>query len=464
MKIDVQQTEKSMVIVSIDITAEQAQQEYNKACRRIGQRVNVPGFRRGKAPLRMIEKSVGAERIKTEALDRYLPYVFAEAVSEKSLDIVAPPRVTAVEYELGKGIQVSAEIDLRPVLTLPELAMTVQVEKIKADTAALEAQELRTMLGSLASLDVVEGRDSIDTDVLTLDFSGSIAGEPIAGGKADNFVLDIQNNHLIEGFASQLVGRKVGELFTIEVPFPEDYFDASLAGKLASFDITIHKIEQHSIPELTNETAAKLGNYATAEEVKEAIAKRLAERAENELKFKKQQAVVEKLVSQLDVEIPVSMQERELSNLIENLDRQFKRQGLSLEELAQVQGKEQLLEGLRIEAVGRIKTSLAFSSIAKQEGLQVSEEEFHQQVLELCEARGMEEKTLMRQLAQQPSGVQALTDQVLAQKVVDLLVEKATFELVDKLTDVAGEQPQLSESVEAEAVVGTPAEVEPAQV
>jgi trigger factor len=463
MKIDVQSTEKSMVIVSIDITAEQAQQEYNKACRRIGQRVNVPGFRRGKAPLRMIEKAVGAERIKSEALDRYLPYVFAEAVSEKSLDIVAPPRVTAVEYELGKGIQVSAEIDLRPVLTLPELAMTVQVEKVKTDNTDLEAQELTAMLRRLASLEAVEGRDSVDTDVLTLDFSGSIEGEPIAGGKADNFVLDIQNNHLIEGFASQLVGRKVGETFTIEVPFPADYFDASLAGKLASFEITIHKIEQHSVPELSDEVAPKLGEFTTAAEVKASIATRLAERAENELKFKKQQAVVEKLVSQLDVDIPVSMQERELSILIENLDRQFKRQGLSLEELAQVQGKEQLLEGLRNEAIERIKTSLAFSSIAKQENLQVSEEEFHQQVVALCEARGMEEKTLMRQLAQQPSGVQALTDQVLAQKVVDLLVEKATFELVDAVVVAEAEKPQLPEVIEEATVLEPVAEEVPAQ-
>ena len=463
MKIDVQSTEKSMVIVSIDITAEQAQQEYNKACRRIGQRVNVPGFRRGKAPLRMIEKSVGVDRIKAEALDRYLPYVFAEAVSEKSLDIVAPPRVTSVDYELGKGIQVSAEIDLRPVLTLPELAFNVQVERVNNDTTEAEAQELTALLRRLASLEPVEGRESSKTDVLTLDFSGSVAGEPIAGGKAENFVLDIQNNHLIEGFASQLIGRKTGEAFTIEVPFPADYFDATLAGKLASFEITIHKIEQHSVPELTDETAPKLGEFTTAAEVKASIAKRLAERTENELKFKKQQAVVEKLVSQLDVDIPVSMQDRELSILIENLDRQFKRQGLSLEELAQVQGKEQLLEGLRNEAIERIKTSLAFSSIAKQENLQVSEEEFHQQVLGLCEARGMDEKTLMRQLAQQPSGVQALTDQVLAQKVVDLLVEKATFELVDAVIPTEAEKPELPEIIEESAVVESASEEVPAQ-
>jgi trigger factor len=172
---------------------------------------------------------------------------------------------------------------------------------------------------------------------------------------------------------------------------------------------------------------------------------------------------VEKLVSQLDVDIPVSMQERELSILIENLDRQFKRQGLSLEELAQVQGKEQLLEGLRNEAIERIKTSLAFSSIAKQENLQVSEEEFHQQVVALCEARGMEEKTLMRQLAQQPSGVQALTDQVLAQKVVDLLVEKATFELVDAVVVAEAEKPQLPEVIEEATVLEPVAEEVPAQ-
>jgi trigger factor len=463
MKIDVQQTEKSMVIVSIDITAEQAQQEYNKACRRIGQRVNVPGFRRGKAPLRMIEKAVGAERIKAEALDRYLPYVFAEAVSEKSLDIVAPPRVTAVDYELGKGIQVSAEIDLRPVLTLPNLALTVQVEKTTADTTEAEAQELEAMLKRLATLEAVEGRATTETDVLTLDFAGNIAGEPIAGGKAEGFVLDIQNNHLIEGFASQLVGRNVGETFTIEVPFPSDYFDESLAGKLASFDITIHKIEEHNVPTLNDEVAPKLGEFTTAEAVKTSIKERLAARTEEALKFKKQQAVVEKLVASLDVEIPASMQERELSILIENLDRQFKRQGLSLEELAQANGKEQMLAGLRAEAIDRIKTSLAFSSIAKQENLQVSEEEFHQQVLEMCEARGMEEKTLMRQLAQQPSGVQALTDQVLAQKVVDLLVEKATFEFVEP-SELAlpAEKPELPEV--AEEVVGVVAESETAQV
>jgi trigger factor len=429
MKVVIEKQEKNVAQINLDIPVEHAVQEYNKACRRLSQRLNIPGFRRGKAPRAMVEKTVGVERIKQEALERILPHAFADAISEHQLDVVAPPQVETFSFDLQGGIQVKANVELRPEVTVPDLSLQVTVPEYKHPEDA-EQKELNNLVERMITLEPVIDRPVVETDIVNIDFSGAVNGEAIRGGSAKNYRLDLVNNNFIEGFATQIVGHKLSEEFVIQVTFPEDYHDAALAGKPADFTIKINEIKKRVVPELTDELAQKVGPYENVEQLKTEVREALKRSEDQENQFRKQKSLVEELVKRADVDIPDSMINREARILLEEVQQRFKSQGLSWEEFLDSQGHEAIWENLRSEARNRIKTSLVFGAVAKQEGLAVTEDEFSSQVQEIAQLRNVEEKVVMRQLANNPQAVQALSDQILAQKIVDFLMERATFTLV----------------------------------
>lgn len=454
MKVELQPIESSAVKLTIHVPAEQAQQEFNKACRRVGQRVNIHGFRRGKAPLRMIEKTVGEDVIKQEALDRYLPYVFADVISEQKLDVVAQPRLVELEFNLQDGIRLVAEVDIRPTVNLPEgLALSVEVEKLTPIVDA-EEKEIQALLERMASLQTVTDRNVVEgTDVIVLDFTGRLNGEEFAGGKAEEFELDLSNNNFLDSFTVQLPGKEVGAPFSIDVQFPEDYFDAKLADQVVSFEIKIQAIKKYVTPELSDETAAKLGDFKTVDDVKAHVAKTIQTRNEREETFRKQRAVVDALVQATKIDLPKGMIQREVESIIEDMSERFNQQGLNFNEFLQAR-TEEMSESFKNEAIQRISTSLAFAEIAKLHQVTVSEEDFNQQIAEIAEAQGTDERSILRQLANQPNGNQALLDQLLAQKVVNILLEKATFSWVEPKEEA---MPAVTE-VSATEEVTSPAE------
>jgi trigger factor len=454
MKVELQPIESSAVKLTIHVPAEQAQQEFNKACRRVGQRVNIHGFRRGKAPLRMIEKTVGEDVIKQEALDRYLPYVFADVISEQKLDVVAQPRLVELEFNLQDGIRLVAEVDIRPTVNLPEgLALSVEVEKL-TPIADAEEKEIQALLERMSSLQAVTNRNVVEgTDVIVLDFTGRLNGEEFAGGKAEEFELDLSNNNFLDSFTVQLPGKEVGAPFSIDVQFPEDYFDAKLADQVVSFEIKIQAIKHYVTPELSDETAPKLGEFKTVADVKAHVAKTIQTRNEREETFRKQRAVVDALVQATKIDLPKGMIQREVESIIEDMSQRFNQQGLNFNEFLQAR-TEEMSESFKNEAIQRISTSLAFAEIAKLHQVTVSEEDFNQQIAEIAEAQGTDERSILRQLSNQPNGSQALLDQLLAQKVVNLLLEKATFSWVEPKEEVV---PALDE-VSATEEVTSPAE------
>jgi trigger factor len=454
MKVELQPIESSAVKLTIHVPAEQAQQEFNKACRRVGQRVNIHGFRRGKAPLRMIEKTVGEDVIKQEALDRYLPYVFADVISEQKLDVVAQPRLVELEFNLQDGIRLVAEVDIRPTVNLPEgLALSVEVEKLTSMVDA-EEKEIQALLERMSSLQAVTNRNVVEgTDVIVLDFTGRLNGEEFAGGKAEEFELDLSNNNFLDSFTVQLPGKEVGAPFSIDVQFPEDYFDAKLADQVVSFEIKIQAIKHYVTPELSDETAPKLGEFKTVADVKAHVAKTIQTRNEREETFRKQRAVVDALVQATKIDLPKGMIQREVESIIEDMSQRFNQQGLNFNEFLQAR-TEEMSESFKNEAIQRISTSLAFAEIAKLHQVTVSEEDFNQQIAEIAEAQGTDERSILRQLSNQPNGSQALLDQLLAQKVVNLLLEKATFSWVEPKEEVV---PALDE-VSATEEVTSPAE------
>jgi trigger factor len=430
MKVAVEKQDKHIALINLEIPAEHAAQEYNKACKRIGQRLNIPGFRRGKAPRSIIEKTVGIERIKQEALDRLLPHVFADAISEHQLEIVAPPQIENFKFDINEGIEVKAQVELRPEVELPDLGeLKVDVPKFETPADA-EEKELSAIVERMTTLEPVIDRAAVETDIVHIDFTGSVNGEPIRGGSAKNYRLDIANNNFIEGFAQQLVGHKIGEEFTIQVTFPKDYHDNALAGKPAEFSIKMNEIKRKVVPELTDEMAQKIGPYEGLAQLKEEVSKFLKANEEQENTYRKQKALIDVVVDKANIEIPDPMINREAKLLMEEVQQRFKSQGISWEQFLDAQGHESIWENLRAEAKKRIKTSLTFGAISKKEGIVVNEDEFSNQVRELAQVRNMDEKAVMRQLANNFEAAQALSDQILSQKVVDFLMEKASFNFV----------------------------------
>jgi len=431
VKSDIEKKDKNIAVINLEIPSDQTQQEYNKACRRLSHRINIPGFRRGKAPRAVIEKNIGPERIRQEALDQLLPHAFADAISEHQLDIVAPPIIDNFKFDLDQGVKVKASVELRPDCKLPDFGkIKVDVPEFKLPADA-EQTEINLLLERMTTLEPVINRDTVETDIVNIDFAGTINGEAIKGGTAKNYRLDLAHNNFIEGFAPQLIGKPMGKEFTINVTFPADYHDKEIAGKPAAFKIKINEIKEKKIPELNDELAKKVGNFDSVADLKKAVQTSLEEQSSNENTFRKQKALIEAVVAESSVEISDTMIAREVSLLRDEIQNRLKSQGLSWDQFVSSQGQDKVLHNLRKEATQRIKTSLVFGSIAKENSIQVEESEFAVKVKELAEASQNDEKYVMRQLANTPQAAQSLNDQILSQKIVDFLSDKVTFSFVE---------------------------------
>ena len=448
MKVDVEKKDANLATINLEIPGEQTTQEYNKAWKRLGQRLNIPGFRRGKAPRAIVEKTVGVERIKQEAMDRLFPHLFADAISEHQLDIVAPPQIESLKFDLNDGIKVKASVELRPEAKLGELGeIKVDVPEYKLPDDS-EEKELAAIVERMTTLEAVVDRAAEKTDIVNIDFNGSMNGEAIKGGSAKNYRLDLSDNNFIEGFADQVVGHKIAEDFTINVTFPADYHDASLSGKPAEFKIKINEISKKVVPELTDDVAKKVGPFESVAELKDEVKRLLAESVEQEMTYRKQKAVVDFVLERAEVEIPEPMVSREARLLQDEVQQRLKAQGLDWNKFLDSEGADATMGNLKEEATKRIKTSLVFGAIAKQEGLTVGEEEFTGMVTQMAQMRGVDEKQVMRQLANNVQAAQALSDQLLSQKIVDYLMERANFNYVP---DTEGENGKKSDKVGAKA-------------
>lgn len=418
-KIDRQ--ENNIVQLSLEIEAGHATQEYNKACRRLGMNVAIPGFRRGKAPRAVVEKYVGVERIKREALDRLLPHVFADALSEQEFDIACEPLVEDYEFELGSPLSVQVKLELKPDVELPDYkSLTVDVVKYDLPEDAMQ-RELQALADKYATLEPIIDRPAKSDDMVIIDYSGSINGELIRGGSAKNHQLDLANNNFLKEFSEQLVGKSLGEETIINVHFPEDYYDPNLADKEAEFVVKINEIKARIMPALTDEFAKKISDFQTMDELKQDIEKYLKKSEEHENDMRLQRAILERVVDESNLELPDSMVNREAKVLLGEVQQRLKSQNISWEEVLDSQGHEKIWANLRAEAHKRVKTSLVVSSIVKAEGIELTEEDFGSRVNEIAKAYKTDEKNVLKHLSSNQGMAQFLSQQIISHKVLEKL-------------------------------------------
>jgi trigger factor len=428
MKVTVEKQDALVALINLEIDAEQASVEYGKACKRLSQRINVPGFRRGKIPRPVIEKNVGIERIKQEALERFLPHVFADIISENQLDVIAAPVLESFTFDLAEGIVVKAQVELRPEVVLGDLsAITIEVERYQTPEGTLD-KELDVLVKRFTTLQPVIDRPIADKDIVFVDFTGSVQGELIRGGSAKNYRLDLEERTFIPGFEDQLIGHRIGEEFTIQVNFPAEYHDATLAGKPADFFIRINDVQQKVVPALNDDLARKVGDYPTLEVLRNKIKDLLDQAAKRENDNRQQVALIDALVLQSKLEVPDSMTNREARLLQEEVKERLKSQNITWDQYVESQGPEVVWANMRTEALRRIKTSLVIAAVAAQEAIVVDDEGFAQGLQELADARGINDKVLMKQIANSPDGLRLINDMLLSQKVIDTLLSRCTVQ------------------------------------
>ncbi|MBS6554014.1 MAG: trigger factor [Clostridium sp.] len=434
MKTTVEKLENNMVKVDIEIDAQTAEKEYNKACKRLAQRVNIPGFRKGKAPKAILEKNIGAEAIKHDVMDSLLPSAFAQAIKENDLNIITEPAVESYDFEIGKPVKIVAKMELKPEVKFEQYKdLEVEVEEFKTAEDAME-KEIEELTEKFTTLQTVSDRESTDKDVVMMDFEGSVDGNLIDGGSAKNYMLDLEHSNFIPGFAEQLVGHKTGDEFTIDVTFPENYHDEKLNGKPAQFKIKINEIKEKIKPELNNELAKKVGNFKSVDELKADIQKYLDNTAKVENDKRSANKLFETIMEKMSVEVQPSMVEREKQALLIDFKQKVAQSGVNWDDVMKNDGPEKIDEELKTEALNRIKNSLMMSEIAKLENIQVTPQDLEQKIGELAMMYQTDKGTIFKEIARNTAMIQSLSQQALTQKVTKFLLEN------NKIKFVAGDK------------------------
>lgn len=430
MKANIEKEANNVVKLEIEIPAKDAVTEYNKAIKRVSEYVNIPGFRKGKAPRNIVEQQVGIERIKHEALEGMLPNVFREIIMKNKLDVISQPQVESFDFEIGKDLKVVAKAELRPEVKLGEYKnLTVPVEEYTTPADAFD-KALNGFLQQHSTFNIVVDRATKDTDIVNIDFDGSVKGEKIQGGEAQGYPLDLGNSNFIPGFAEQLVDKKLGEEFDIKVKFPDDYHDAKLAGQSAVFKIKINEIKEKVLPELTDEFAQKVGNFKTVEDLKADIQTFLDSTKEKEDRKNSDNAIFEKVLDNVKVDIQETMIEREVQSLMEEYKQRLASQGYNWEEA--IKSQTNLMDDLRKEAQMRIKNSLVIDKIAQEENLKVEHTDLENKLKEIEMTYHVERSELLKQLRQNPAIFTSISQQAINEKVTKFLAENNKVEFKKK--------------------------------
>lgn len=423
MKVTLEKEKENVVKLDITIPAKDAVDAYNNAVRRISQYVNIDGFRKGKAPRAVVERHVGTERIKQEAIENLMPRAINQAVADNKLDIIAQPYVTNYNFNIGEDLTVTAKAELRPEVTLGQYKdLTVEVKDTPVEADALQKQ-LDRLLDQHSTMETVIDRPTKDTDVAVIDFDGYCNGEKIQGGEAKNYPLNLGNSNFIPGFAEQIVGKNLNEEFEIKVTFPEKYHDEKLQGQPATFKIKINEIKEKKLPELNDEFAQKVGNFKTVDELKADIQKYLDDQHERTNKQNSENEVFKTVIDSAKVDIPQSMIDREAASLRAEYKQRLAAQGIDWDNIVKAQGEDELLKNLTEDALVRIKNSLVIDKIAKEENLKLEQKDLEQKFGQLGMAYGLKPQELVKQLGQNPEIIASISQQAMNDKVRDFLMQ-----------------------------------------
>lgn len=425
MSLQVEKLEGNMAKLTIEATAEEFEEAVEKAYQKNKSKLSVPGFRKGKVPRKMVEQMYGKEIFFEDAANIVIPSAYAKAVDECTEEIVSQPTIDVVQMEAGKPFIFTAEVALKPEVTLGKYK-GIEVEK--ADTTVTD-EEVDTAIDrereNNARTISVEDRAVKDGDMTVLDFEGFVDGVAFEGGKGENYPLTIGSNTFIPGFEEQLVGAELNKEVEVNVTFPEDYQAAELAGKPAVFKCTIKEIKEKQLPELDDEFASEVSEFETLAEYKEDVKKNLTEKKEADAKSEKEDKVVDAIIADAKMDIPEAMIATQQRQMADDFAQRIQMQGISIDQYFQFTGltKEAFLEQMKPQAEKRIKSRLVLEAVAKAENIEASEEEYKAEIKRMAEAYQMEEDKLTEMIGEFEQ--KAIKEDLCIKKAVDFVVENA---------------------------------------
>ena len=400
MKVTVEKLEKSMAKLTIEVSAEDFDKAIDKVYLRERKRVNIPGFRRGKAPRKLIEKMYGTGIFLEDAINDTINSTYPEAAQncEISDEISSNPEIGLEQAEAGMPLIYTATVAVKPPVGLGKYKGVV-IEKI--DTAVSDEEveeELKREQEKNASIKEVTDRAVADGDQINLNFEGFVDGVAFEGGKGEDYPLTIGSGSFIPGFEEQLIGAEIGKEIEVNVTFPENYQSEELAGKPAVFKCTVLKIKEKILPELTDEFADDVSEFSTLEEYKADIRKNLEAKKAERAKTEKENKVIDAIIADSEIEIPEPMLKAQQEQIVDEFAQRLQSQGLNIEQYFAYMGtsREKMVEESKDQADKRIRTRLVLEEIVKVENIVATEEDFETELTKLAEAYGTDLDTVKK--------------------------------------------------------------------
>ena len=427
MSVQVEKLEKNMAKLTIEVSAEEFDAAIEQAYQKDKKKISLPGFRKGKAPRKMIEKMYGTGVFYEDAANIVIPKAYSEAAKECGEEIVSQPEISVTQIGAGQPFIFTAEVALKPAVTLGDYK-GVEVEKTPVEVSEEEVDKEvdKERENNSRTIDV-DDRAVEKGDMIKLNFEGFVDGTPFEGGKAEDYSLTIGSGSFIPGFEDQLIGAKIGEEVEVNVTFPEEYHAAELKGKPAVFKCTVNEIKVKELPEADDEFAKDVSEFDTLAEYKDDIRAKLLEKKTADAKREKQNKTVAKAVENATMEIPESMITEQVRRMADDFARRLQSQGLSMDQYMQFTGltMDALAQQMRPEALKRIQNSLVLEAIAKAENIEVSDEKVNEEIEKMAAAYKMEADKLK----------ELIGDAEKEQMKSDLAIQAA----VDMITDAAVE-------------------------
>ena len=433
MSLQVEKLEKNMAKLTIEVSAEDLDKAMEKAYQKQKSRISLPGFRKGKAPRKMIESMYGKGVFMEDAVNSLVPQEYTKALGECDLEIVSQPEINVTQMEPGKALIFTADVAVKPEVTLgdykgvevPKSEITVTDEEVDAEVKKEQDKNARTV--------AVEDRAAANGDITTIDFEGFVDGVAFEGGKGTDYALTLGSGTFIPGFEDQLVGANTGDHVEVKVTFPEEYQAKELAGKEAVFQCDVKKIETKEVPELDDEFAKDVSEFDTLAEYKEDVKKKLTEKKEKEARTAKENAAVDKAIENAQMDIPELMTKTECRQMMDDFSRRMQQQGLSMEQYFQFTGQsmDKMMEDMNPQALKRIQTRLVLEKVAEAENIQPSEEEITEEIQKMADAYKMEADKIREAIGE--SGLEQMKKDMAVQKAVTVIADAAVE--VEKAAD-----------------------------
>lgn len=425
MSLQVEKLEGNMAKLTIEVAAEDLEKAIENAYQKSKNKISIPGFRKGKAPRKMIEQMYGKGVFLEDAANDLISESYEKALDECTEDIVSTPKIDVIQLEAGKTFIYTAEVALKPEVTLGKYK-GVKIDKVDIDVTEEEIEaDIARERDNAARIIPITDRAVKDGDMTVIDFEGFVDGVAFEGGKGEDYPLTIGSGAFIPGFEAALIGAEIGVETDVNVTFPEDYQAEELAGKAAVFKCTVKEIKEKELPELDDEFASEVSEYDTFAEYKESVKAKIVDRKTAAAKSAKEEEVVAAVVADAKMDIPEAMVETTQRQMVEEFAQRMQSQGITMEQYMQFTGMtpQMLLEQIKPQALKRIQSRLVLEAVVAAENITVSEEEFEAEVTRMAASYMMEADKVKELLGE--GGKQSVMEDLAINKAVEFVVENA---------------------------------------